>query len=223
MASCPAFTHRRRFWNHRKSAISQIEKLLQPGDLVFISVINPLYRHVAAVTKSKATHVGIAFRDAQKGWMIAESTVPFAKFTPLNKFLARSHDNWVAVRRLHTGLPSEQLMQLRAACDARMGTVYELGFRYDSPRLFCSKLAYDAYLEATGIEIGLLEPFSDLLKKYPDQSLRFWQLWFFGHIPWSRRTVTPASQLHSSAVTAVYSGNDAAHYPPQSKEPVCCR
>jgi len=222
MVSYPAFTLRRH-WHHRAAAANAIEKFLQPGDLVFISVINPLYRHVAMVTKSKATHVGIAFHDEQNGWTIAESTVPFAKFTPLNKFLARSHDSWVAVRRLSAGLSSEQLTQLRAACDVRIGTVYELGFRYDSPRLFCSKLAYDAYLEATGIEVGSLEAFSDLLKKYPDQSLRFWQLWFFGRIPWSRRTVTPASQLYSEAVTTVYSGNDAADYQPPSKEAVCCR
>ncbi len=222
MVSCPAFT-RKRHWHHRASAANSIEGLLQPGDLVFISVINPLYRHVAAVTKSKATHVGIAFRDEKNGWTIAESTVPFAKFTPLNKFLARSHDSWVAVRRLRTGLSSEQLMQLRAACDLRVGTVYEVGFSYDSRRLFCSKLAYDAYLEATGIEVGLLESFSDLLKKYPDQSLRFWRFWFFGRIPWSRRTVTPASQLHSEAVTVIYSSNDAADYQLQSKELICCR
>lgn len=213
MVSYPAFTAKHH-WRYRASTESSIEKLLQPGDLVFISVINPLFRHVAVVTKSKATHVGIAFHDELNGWMIAESTVPVAKFTPLDKFLARSQNSWVAVRRLRMGLSSEQLKQLRVACDVRMGTMYELGFRYDSPRLFCSKLAYDAYLEATGIEIGLLEPFSDLLKKYPDQALRFWQFWFFGHIPWSRQTVTPASQLHSDAVAVVYLGNDAAHYQP---------
>ena len=191
---------------------STLETLLQPGDLVFISIINPLYRHVAAATRSKATHVGIAFFDDQKGWVIAESTVPFAKLTPLSKFLARSYDGWVAVRRLHGGLSTQQVVQLRAACDSRMGTVYDLGFHYDSPRLFCSKLAYDAYKEATGIEIGTLEAFSDLLKKYPDQSYQFWHFWFFGRIPWARRTVTPASQLHSPKVKAVYTNADAAHY-----------
>jgi hypothetical protein len=221
MVSTSVFISRHHKVRHASTANS-IEKILEPGDLVFISVINPLYSHVAAVTKSKATHVGIAFHDEENGWMIAESTVPFAKFTPLIKFLARSHDSWVAVRRLRAGLSSKQLAQLRSACDSRMGTLYELGFRYDSPRLFCSKLAYEAYLEATGIEVGLLEPFSDLLKNHPDQSLRFWQLWFFGRIPWSRRTITPASQLHSEAVIAVYADNDAAHYRPRSKELLCC-
>lgn len=215
MITSPTFT-RREQEPALISTTSSIEKLLQPGDLVFISIINPLYRHVAASTQSKATHVGIAFHDEQKGWVIAESTVPFAKCTPLTKFIARSHDSWIAVRRLRTGLSAEQLIQLRAACDARMGIVYELGFRYDSPRLFCSKLAYDCYREATGMEIGTLETFSDLLKKHPDQSQRFWQLWFFGRIPWSRRTVTPASQLHSAALVEVYSTNDGADYCPDA-------
>jgi len=201
---------------------STLETLLQPGDLIFISIINPLYRHVAAATRSRATHVGVAFFDEQKGWVIAESTVPFAKLTPLNRFLARSYDGWVAVRRLRGGLSPQQVVQLRAACDSRMGAVYDLGFHYDSPRLFCSKLAYDTYKEATGIEIGTLEAFSDLLKKYPDQSYQFWRFWFFGRIPWSRRTVTPASQLHSAEVSAVYLENDLASYRRDSKEFLCC-
>jgi hypothetical protein len=189
-----------------------IADLLQPGDLVFISVINPLYLHVAAATRSQATHVGIAFRDDQQGWVIAESTIPFAKITPLDKFLARSLGGWVAVRRLRDGLSSEQVVQLRAACDSQMGKLYEFGFDYDSPRLFCSKLAYEAYRHATGIEVGELEAFSDLLQKYPGQSYRFWQFWFFGRIPWSRRTVTPASQLYSTKMTAIYLDNAAASY-----------
>jgi hypothetical protein len=204
------------------SAASSIENILQPGDLVFISVINLLYRQVAATTNSKATHVGIAFHDAQNSWIIAESTFPFAKLTPLDEFLARSHGSWVAVRRLRTGLSCEQLSQLRVACDNRMGTAYDLGFHYDSPRLFCSKLAYDAYRDATGFEVGTLESFSALLEKGQEQSIRFWQLWFFGRIPWARRTVTPASQLHSAALTAVYSKNDEVHYYPECKGRVCC-
>lgn len=210
MVSCSILTRKWEF-GCPASLVSAIESILQPGDLIFISVINPLYRHVAATTRSKATHVGIAFYDEEKGWMIAESTIPFSKFTPLHKFLARSYGNWVAVRRLRTELSSEQLAQLRVECNRRMGKVYEFGFRYDSPRLFCSKLAYDSY-RAIGIEIGTLEAFSDLLRKYPDQSYRFWQFWFCGRIPWSTRTVTPASQLHSPLLTAVYAENEEATY-----------
>ena len=192
----------------RRLPARELLNVLQPGDFVFISVINPLYRHVALATDSRATHVGLAFLDEGRGWMIAESTFPFAKYTPLSAFLARSHGGWVAVRRLRGGFGTERLGKLRAACDRRMGVRYDLGFRYDSTRLFCSKLAYDAYREATGIEVGALETFADLLHKDPDQSLRFWRLWFFGRIPWSRRTVTPASQLHSPQLTAVYSHNN---------------
>jgi len=204
---------------------STLETLLQPGDLVFISIINPLYRHVAAATRSKATHVGIAFpdeeHDDQKGWVIAESTVPFAKFTPLHKFLARSHGGWVAVRRPRNEITPVQLKKLRAACESRMGTVYDFGFHYDSSRLFCSKFAYDVYKEATAIEIGTLEAFSDLLKKYPDQSYQFWRFWFFGRIPWSRRTVTPASQLYSAEVSAVFLENEASVYEVKRERLVC--
>jgi hypothetical protein len=84
-----------------------------------------------------------------------------------------------------------------------MGKLYHLGFKYESPRQFCSKFVYDAYRTATGIEIGTLESFSELLQKQPKTSLWFWRLWFFGVIPWSRITVTPASQMESLALDTV--------------------
>jgi hypothetical protein len=176
---------------------------LEPGDIVFISIPNALYRRVALATGSPASHVGIAFFDESSGWMIAESTIPFAKYTPLKKFLARSDRGWFSVRRLKGGLTRDQVGALRRECDARMGKLYHLGFRYASRRQFCSKFVYDAYLAAVGVEVGSLESFEDLLRKRPDSALGFWRLWFFGAIPWSRLTVTPASQINSPALITI--------------------
>lgn len=176
----------------------ELSRQLRNGDLVFISVINPLYKHVAKVSDSLATHVGIAFRDDVHGWLIAESTVPFAKYTALNKYLRRSRDGWVAVRRVASNLNASQINSLRDACDRRMGGLYGFGFNYDSRRLYCSKFVYDSYLEGLSIEVGSIQSFESLLKPQTDQSLWFWRLWFFGVIPWARRTVTPANQLNTA-------------------------
>lgn len=191
-------------WRKPAPGVEALSHQLRDGDLVFISVINPLFKHVANATHSRATHVGIAFYDQTRGWLIAESTVPFAKYTSLNRYLRRSYGRWVAVRRISQNLNANQTQLLRNACDKRMGRWYDFGFNYDSPRLFCSKFVFDVYREAINIEVGSLQSFEDLFRPDTNQSLWFWRMWFFGEIPWSRRTVTPASQLSASSLICVF-------------------
>ena len=92
---------------------------------------------------------------------------------------------------------------LRQACDRELGKYYHQGFRYDSPRQFCSKFVYDAFRTALGVEVGEIETFADILARNPTGSKAFWRLWFFGFIPWRRTTITPASLLRSEALETV--------------------
>jgi len=180
------------------------DALIQEGDIIFLSIPNALYRKVASATGSPTSHVGIVFKDTSSQWVVAESTIPLATYTPLPRFLKRSDDGWHCIRRMKGGLSSKNVAALRSACDERMGALYHLGFRYESRRQFCSKLVYDVYRSALGIEVGQLESFHDLLSRNPRESLAFWRLWFFGIIPWSRLTVTPASQMESPALETVF-------------------
>jgi hypothetical protein len=183
---------------------------LKSGDLLFIASPSYLYRRVATATGSRASHVGVAFEDPQQGWLVAESTVPMSRYAPLGDFLARSERQWLEVRRLQCELSQGQVTALRAACDARMGRWYHLGFAYESPRTYCSKFVHEVYREALGVDIGVVETFGELLQRNPRESLGFWKLWFFGRIPWQRKTVTPASQLSSPALRTVWRSGDAA-------------
>lgn len=174
------------------------------GDIIFISGPYYLFRKVSAATNCPANHVGIIFHDPEKGWLVAESAVPLSRYTTLEKFIARSSGGWCEIRRLKTGLADSQAKALRAECDARMGIVYHTGFRYESPRMFCSKFVYDVYRSVLGVEIGELETFSHLLDRNPEAGLGFWRVWFFGRIPWNRITVTPASQFESGLLKTIW-------------------
>jgi hypothetical protein len=177
---------------------------LQSGDLVFLAIPNPLYRRVALATGSKTSHVGIAFQNDDGSWQIAESTFPFSKYTPLERYLRRTENGWVCVRRIKGGLTDGQVVALRQESDRRMGIFYHLGFNYQSPGLFCSKLVFDVYRSALGVQVGELETFQAILEKQPSTSLTFWRFWFFGLVPWSRLTVTPASQLASTVFDTIF-------------------
>jgi len=189
---------------NKSSLLSETERAgLQSGDIVFISVRSPVYKQIAKTCRSWDSHVGIIFRESDGELRVAESRVPFCSYTTLDKFLGRSAGGVFAIRRVNGGLTPEQAGQLRADADRRMGRVYHLGFDFDSPREFCSKFVYGVYRAALGMEVGRLETFQELLSSNPQAPIRFWRWWFFGRIPWHRRTVTPTSLLRSSRLQTV--------------------
>lgn len=174
---------------------AQASSQLAEGDLIFLDIPNFLFRQVAAATNSWTSHVGIAFKDVNGSWVVAESTVPLSKLTPLCDYLKKSSKFNFEIRRLNNSLSDEQTIKLKSSASSMINKFYDLGFNFDSNRFFCSKFVYLAY-SSIGIEVGELEPFKELLSQNPQASLSFWKYWFLGNIPWNRRTVTPASQLN---------------------------
>lgn len=177
---------------------------LKSGDIIFISIPNFLYQQIEKGTGCRASHVGMLFYDDEQGWLVAESKVPLSTYTTLEKYLLRTKGGWCCVRRLNRALSESEVIRLREECDKQMGKLYHFGFKYFSPRLFCSKFVYDAYKRALNIEVGELNTFKELFEKQPGMSIRFWRFWFFGFIPWKRITVTPASQLDADNLESVY-------------------
>ncbi len=176
---------------------------LQVGDIAFIAIDNPLYRRVAAASGCWTSHVGVIVSSSAGNEVIAESRVPLTKLTPLAEFLARSQGGQYSIKRLQCGLNQEQKTKIRNEAEKRMGTLYHSGFNFDSPRTFCSKFVYEVFRDAIGVEIGDVETFQDLLQKQKKTPLWFWRLWYFGFVPWGRRTITPASQYNSPLLTTV--------------------
>jgi hypothetical protein len=175
----------------------------QVGDLVFIRISNFLYRRVAEATNSWTTHVGMIDHRADTDWIVAESTVPFSRYSPLSKFLRRTEGGQWAVLRLKAALdlPAQARLQREARC--RMGKWYHLGFDLDSRHQFCSKFVYEVYQSALGVSIGSIKSFRELVAKNPGSPLNFWRIWFLGRIPWERRTITPSSQYESHLLRRV--------------------
>lgn len=191
-----------------QSHLDQLENTvtanLQEGDILFISINAFLYKQVARGTGSWSSHVGFAIRENNQ-WYVLESKVPTVSKTPLRKYLARTCNGEVMIRRLPTPLTSEQVALLKQAAGKRLGKLYHLGFKYDSPRQFCSKFVYQVYKEALGVELGKVQTLTELLQENPQASVGFWRCWYLGFIPWQRKTITPASQIADRNLTTVFS------------------
>lgn len=179
----------------------EAEQQLKEGDLVFIQIPYYPFMKISEATRSWTNHVGIALKGENGRWMVAESRVPVVSTTSFRRFVGRSKNSRFAIRRYHGGLNVKQLAGLKRAMRQRKGRLYHTGFRLDSERQFCSKFVHEVYREGAGIEIGEVTDFHTLLKSNPKAGLGFWKLWFFGRIPWQRKTITPASLLESGELT----------------------
>ncbi|MDI3325265.1 YiiX/YebB-like N1pC/P60 family cysteine hydrolase [Pontibacterium granulatum] len=182
---------------------AQVRENLKEGDILFISINAFLYKQVARGTGSWCSHVGFVVRE-QGEWYVLESAVPVVKRSPLRKYLARTCNNEVAIRRLKSGVSAAQVELLKVEAQKRMGRFYHLGFQFDSKRQFCSKFVHECFRDALGIELGKVETLEGLLEQNPQASVGFWRAWYFGFIPWQRRTLTPASQLADDALETVF-------------------
>lgn len=181
----------------------QLNQIIKEGDLIFISIDSFLYRQVARGTGSWTSHIGFIIKQEQQ-WFVWESAVPKVKCIPLRDFIARTTNNEISIRRLKQPLTNEQISQLKQAAQARKGQFYHLGFKFDSNRQFCSKFVYLCFKEALGVEVGKIQTLEELLEENPQASVSFWRVWYFGFIPWKRRTITPACQLKDPDLLPIY-------------------
>lgn len=184
---------------------------LKVGDVIFIRVSAKPFREVAAATDSWSNHVGIVVALTGKEPLLGESTFPLSRTTAFSRFAARSEGGRIAVRRLDDELTAGQEDKILEAARRRTGIFYDTGFNLHSRGQFCSRFVREVLMEATGQTVGEVETFAQLLSRHPESDLSFWHIWYFGHIPWGRETVTPASLLHSPALRPVFDGIAVAH------------
>lgn len=175
---------------------------LREGDLVFLEIDKFLFREVAETSLSWTSHVGVAFLE-NNNWVVYESKIPISSVTGLCEFLQRSKNGRYAVTRLKGGLSDDQVSSMRVKAKSLLGYYYHQGFDFDGNRMFCSKFSFLVY-QAAGLEAGHLETFQQLFDGYPEGPakvalLGFWNRWYRAGlhpgVPFTRRTVTPASQL----------------------------
>ncbi len=184
-----------------------LSQSLAVGDIVFVHIGALFFSKVAQDTGSWTNHVGIIIDISGKEPIVAESTVPLSKRTKLSKFIGRSRDGQVTIKRLSYALDKAQQSNIRKAAQKRLMRIYDGGFNLASRKQFCSRFVYEVTKEALGIELGKVETLRELLDANPQADLRFWRMWYFGRIPWERKTVTPASQLNDPQLVTIFEGN----------------
>jgi hypothetical protein len=186
--------------------VAEIERVLCVGDVIFTRIGRLPFQQVAQVTDTWTNHVGIVVGFDGSGAVIAESRVPLSCRTPFSSFVRRSMDGRVAVLRLDRPLSDAEVGRLQSAAASRFGKLYDTGFNLRSRRQFCSRFVREVLEDSTGVTVGETETFRELLSRNPESDLRLWKVWYFGRIPWTRTTITPASMYASIRLEVVFDG-----------------
>lgn len=137
---------------------------LREGDIVFSS--SPLGQGQAIIdaTSSPYTHCGIVFMEAGKP-MVLEAVEPVG-VTTLEAFVSRSTPGTFTARRLKSPVTPEAYQKARVWGKARIGMKYDLQFRWDDQRMYCSELVWKIY-EKAGVRLCEPSRFRDYVLDKP--------------------------------------------------------
>ena len=127
---------------------------LQEGDVVFIESQSSQSPYIKIGTMSKWTHCGVVV-NTPDGMKVLEASKT-VKLTPFNSFIGRAkNENWCIKR------PKQKLTR-PINYNKYIGQPYDLEFKFDNGKMYCSELVWLVYKEQ-GIELCKPRKVSDFI------------------------------------------------------------
>lgn len=172
------------------------------GDLYFQSLPrNAVVNAIEGASESPYSHCGILVR-MDDAWFVLEAIGPVRE-TPLAKWIKQARDKHYDVFRLkreHTG----KIPALIQAARKYMGRPYDIRYRMDDEKIYCSELIFKGYRDATGESLGKLVKFGDL--KWVRHTPVI--LAIEGSIPLNRIMITPRHLSEAKQLEKVFSSKE---------------
>jgi hypothetical protein len=130
------------------------------GDLYFQSLPrNALVNAIEGASESPYSHCGILVSKGEE-WFVLEAIGP-VKETPLAKWINQARDKSYDVFRLEEKY-AKQIPEFIVAARKYLGRPYDIRYRMDDEKIYCSELIFKGYRDATGEQLGKLVKFGDL-------------------------------------------------------------
>jgi len=159
----------------------------QEGDVIFQSL--PRSRLVVAIegaTHSPYSHCGVVARRNNR-WVVVEA-FDGVEETPLPEFLFRGRGHGFAIFRLKAE-HQDWAAPMAEASREYLGRPYDVRYRMDDEKIYCSELIYKAYGNVTGGEqLGELTPLGELDWKPYEATIEYFE---DGPVPLEREMITP--------------------------------
>ena len=119
-------------------------KDIREGDVIFQTSQSEQSPLLQIATRSKITHCGIIVMKNGKPYVL--ETLKTLVLTPLDKFIARGKDGKYWLKRSNKE-------NIKIKYGSYLGKPYDLAFKFDNDKFYCSELIYDIYKNQLGIEL----------------------------------------------------------------------
>ena len=139
-----------------KGPVSEVRE----GDVIFQTSKSQQSPLIQIGTRSKITHCGIIVMRGGKPYVL--ETLKTLVLTPLDKFIARGEDGKYWIKR-----SKKENIKIKYA--KYLGKPYDLAFKFDNGRFYCSELVYDIYQKQLGIQLAEPRQVKDYLILFTDR------------------------------------------------------
>ena len=129
-------------------------KEVREGDVIFQTSQSQQSPLIQIATRSKISHCGIIVMKNGKPYVL--ETLKTLVVTPLDKFIARGEDGKYWLKR-------SKKENIKIKYGNYLGKPYDLAFKFDNDKFYCSELIYDIYKNQLGIELCKPKKVSDYL------------------------------------------------------------
>jgi hypothetical protein len=187
-------------WSRWSAAAAIVRYEPREGDVIFQSLPHgPVVWAIEGVTGSAYSHCGIVGREDGQ-WVVYEA-IGRVRVTPLRDYLERGRGGGFVVYRLRDEFAGHIPATLEC-CRTYLGRPYDIRYRLDDEKIYCSELIYKAFRDATeGQELGTLSRFGDmdwgayevLIRQIED-----------GPVPLDRMMITPVGLAKAPQLVPVY-------------------
>ena len=124
---------------------------MKEGDIIFRASYSQQAPYIQAATMSPWSHCGIII-EKEDGLYVLEA-VKTIRLTPLNDWIKLAKHGIYKTRRICR-------KAIKIDYKAYLGAKYDLQFKFDNGRWYCSELVYDIYLKQFGIKLAEPRPVS---------------------------------------------------------------
>ena len=119
-------------------------KNVKEGDVIFQTSQSEQSPLIQIGTRSMITHCGIVVMKGGKPYVL--ETQRTIVLTPFDKFIARGKDGRYWLKR-------SKKDNIKIKYNSYLGKPYDLAFKFDNGKFYCSELIYDIYKNQLGIEL----------------------------------------------------------------------
>ena len=130
---------------------------LKDGDIIFHTSKSGQSKMLQIATNSKLTHVGVIFHI--NGVPYVFEAIQPVTYRALNTFINAGENGNYTILRLRNELTLTQIKIMKSYAMKQMGKNYDVQFKWDDDKMYCSELVYKIY-ESAGIQICSKNNFS---------------------------------------------------------------